>query len=615
MNGGHGGAGAVAVTGAGGGLGRAVLTELGRRGIATAGLVRNDEDEATLTDLGVRAVRGDLRDPASLEELCRGATTLLHLAAWMGGRGGARAADEVNVGGSENALRAAAAQGLRRVVLVSSIAVHGPLREGVVDEDTPVRLTGDPYGDSKAGAEERARASAAELGLELVVIRPTMIYGPRSGSWTLAPFAAIERGLPAVIGSGEDLLDAVYVDDVARAVVLAAEVPGAAGGTFLIGGAPETWRDFFGAYAAMAGRPLRRLPAGPVRALARAAERASRLVMERPPVLAESIDVMTSRARYSHERARRVLGYEPRVDLSEGMRRTAVWLRASGRLRTPAVALVTGAASGLGGAVVRELLAAGLRVYAADLRRDGLDELAASGARALELDVTDPASLAAARARVEADGETVDVVVNAAGMARPGPLETQARSEIEAQFAVNAFGPLHVARAFTPAMRARGWGRIVNVGSTNGFLVTPFMGAYSAAKYALEALSDALRMELAPFGVEVRLVEPGSMRTPFAARAKEALRREIARSDPDWAPYLQNFLDGDLWGEKTATAPEVVARRVARVARRGGRARVYGTLDAVPTRALAMMPDAVKDRFFRAAAGLHPGRRKRSSRT
>jgi NAD(P)-dependent dehydrogenase (short-subunit alcohol dehydrogenase family) len=491
-------------------------------------------------------------------------------------------------------------------VLASTVAVHGPVRDGVVDEDTPTRRTGDPYGDTKLEGESRARTVAEALDLDLVVLRPTMIYGPRSGSWTVTPVAAIARGLPAVIGSGRDLLDAVYVDDVADAFVAAADTPAAAGETFLIGGEAVDWNRFFGAYAAMADRPLRRLPAAPLRAGARVAATVTRALTGRTRVNAEAIDVMTSRATYDHGKARRILGYAPEVGLEEGMRRTAAWLRSSGRLRVPAVALVTGAGGGLGQAVASELLAAGLRVYAADVRGDALEDVAAEGARPLVMDVTDPASVAEARARVEADGEIVDVVVNVAGMARPGALEQQPQALIDAQFGVNAFGPLHVARAFAPAMRRRGWGRIVNVGSTNGFLVSPFMGAYSAAKYALEALSDALRLELSPFGVEVIVAEPGAMRTPFATRAKEALRREVAEGDAAWAPYLQRFHDSDLWGEKTATEPASVARRVARLARHGGRARAYVTLDAVPTRALAMMPDAVKDRVFRSGAGLRP---------
>lgn len=598
----------IAVTGASGGLGVAVVRQLREQGKAVSALVRSEEAAQELTAQGVQATMGDVRQIASLRELCRDADVLIHLAAWMGSPGGRQIAEEVNVQGTENALRAASDAGVRRVVLASSIAVHGAIPDGEIDETTPLRPTGDAYGDTKLEGEQRARSCAAELEIELVVLRPTMIYGPRSGSWTLTPVQAIARGLPAVIGSGSDLLDAVYVEDAARAFVLAAATPEAAGETFVVAGHATDWNTFFGHYANMYDKPLRRIPAAPVKAAARAAATVTRAVTGRPRVIPEMIDVMTSRARFSRAKAERILSYQPNIDLEEGMRRTESWLRQTGQLRRPAVALVTGAASGLGAAVVRELLSAGLKVYATDVRSGPLAELEFEGAMAQEMDVTDPASIAAAQRRIASDGNVVDVVVNAAGLARPGAIEVQDLDLIRLQFDVNAYGPLYVARAFTPAMRERGWGRVVNVSSTNGFLVTPFMGAYSAAKYALEALSDALRLELGPFGVEVLVVEPGAMRTPFVQRAKDALRREIEQGDPAWAPYLERFLESDLWGEGTATEPEVVARRIARTALRGGRARSYGTLDAIPTRAMAMMPDAVKDAFFRNAAGLRRGR-------
>src|SRR5690606_15953653 len=120
------------------------------------------------------------------------------------------------------------------------------------------------------------------------------------------------------------------------------------------------------------------------------------------------------------------------------------------------------------------------------------------------------------------------------------------------QLRLNAVAPLLVARAASPGMRARGRGRIISVGSTNGLLVTPFMGAYSAGKFALEALSDALRLELLPFGVEVVLIQPGAMRTGFADAAKRGLAAEAERVGPPWAAYLQRLRDADLWGEKGA---------------------------------------------------------------
>ena len=596
----------IAVTGAAGGLGIAVVDELRARDVEVVGLVRSHQDVVELEERGARAVLGDLRDEASLNELVQDSDVVLHLAAWMGSPGGFDVAREVNVAGTERVIRAAAKAGVRRVVVASSIAVHGPVEDGVVTENAPLRKIGDPYGDTKLEAEQRAREVAGAEGIELVVLRPTMIYGPRSGSWTVTPIQAIRKGLPAVIGSGEDLLDAVYVDDVARAFVLAAETPAAAGETFIVGGETTDWNTFFGAYADMYDKPVRRLPAGLVKGGARLAANTTRWLTGRERVVPETIDVMTSRATFSHEKAKDLLGYAPQVGLDEGMRRTAAWLRASGELRRPATALVTGAASGLGSAVVRELSDHGIHVYATDIREDALASLERDGVTVLSVDVTQPSSIEAARARIEEEGRTVDVLVNAAGLARPGVLLNQDLADVELQFDVNAYGPLHLARAFAPAMIERGWGRIVNVSSTNGFIVSPFMGAYSAAKFAVEALSDALRLELSPFGVEVVVVEPGAMRTPFAARAKAALDREIESESSAWAVYLQRFMNSSLWGDQGGTDPAKVARTIARIARKGGRARVHATLDAYPVRLMSMMPVGVKDLFFRSAAGLKP---------
>ena len=598
--------GSIAVTGAAGSLGTSVVELLMSEGCRVVGLVRAQRQAAELEAKGAGAVVGDVRNRADVERLAEGVDAVLHLAAWMGASGGMPEAHAVNVEGTENVLRAASSRGVRRVVLASSIAVHGPVIEGEVTEETPVRAIGDPYGDTKLAAEQRAREVAAQEGIELVVLRPTMIYGPRSGSWTLIPIQTIRRGLPTVIGSGGDLLDAVYVDDVARAFVLAARVPEAAGQTFLIGGERTDWNTFFGHYARMYRTRLRRLPEAPVKGAARLAAAVTGSVTGRPRVIPESIDVMTSRATYNRGKAAAVLGYEPSVDLAEGMRRTERWLRVSGRLRVPATALVTGAASGLGSAVVRELAGQGLLVYATDLEPADVEAAVGADARVLALDVRDPTSIEAARASIEADGEIVDVVVNAAGLARPGALVTQELDEVTLQFDVNAYGPLHVARAFAPAMIERGAGRIVNISSTNGFVVLPFMGAYSAAKHALEALSDALRLELAPFGVDVIVVEPGAMRTPFASRAKGALERQIEQQSPSWSLYLQRFMESSLWVEGGGTDPAVVGRRVARIAMRGGGARVLATLDAIPARAVAMLPASVKDTIFRLAAGLRP---------
>lgn len=596
----------VAVTGAGGALGQVLVRRLLDEGNTVRALVRKDTDAEALRELGAMPIMGDMRDATTLAQLLQEVEVAYHLAAWMGKPANPNVARAVNVEGTAALVRLAAESGVERVVLASSIAVYGPVRQGRIDETQPTWSVGDAYGDTKIEAERVAKEEAERGGVELVILRPTMIYGPASPSWTLTPFDTIKKGLPIIIGDGRDLLDAVYIDDVAQAFVKAGTVPEAAGETFNVGGEPVDWNTFMGYYAKMADVKLRRIPASLAWNGAKAAAGVTRLLTGSPKVIPELVGVMTSRATFPSAKAQQILEYAPQTALEEGMRRTEGWLRRTGRLKRATIALVTGAASGLGKATVRGLLDKGLTVYASDLDVGALADLEAAGAYPLQLDVTSDASVEAALDKVRQEGRHIDLLINVAGVLKPGALETQAMSDIQLQFEVNTFGPLRIARAVSQGMRERGWGRIINVSSTNGFMVTPFMGAYSASKYAIEALSDALRLELQPFGVEVALVQPGAMKTPFANRAKDALRAEIERSGETWRPYLEGFLNGNLWGESTATAPEKVAKVVVRVALASRlRARTYGTLDAVPTRVMAMMPDLVKDSFFRKAAGLN----------
>jgi len=188
-------------------------------------------------------------------------------------------------------------------------------------------------------------------------------------------------------------------------------------------------------------------------------------------------------------------------------------------------------------------------------------------------------------------------------------MESQSLADIERQYALNALAPVKVARAVAPCMRARGCGVIVTIGSTNGVLITPFMGAYSAGKFALEAYTDALRLELKPFGVDVVMVRPGAMRTGFAARAKAGLEREAARTGEPWGPLLLRLRDSDLWGERGAADPAKVAEVVADVAWRRPVARVNGTWDAPLVKLFSLLPDALKDAHFARVLGLTQARR------
>ena len=178
-------------------------------------------------------------------------------------------------------------------------------------------------------------------------------------------------------------------------------------------------------------------------------------------------------------------------------------------------ALVTGCSSGIGRATALALVQAGLPTWATARRPETLGDLAAAGCRVLQLDVADEASRVAAVEAVEAEHGTVGVLVNSAGYAQVGPVEEISPASLHRQFDTNVFGLVRMCQLVLPAMRARHAGTIVNIGSAAGLVTPPASGAYSMTKYALEALCDAMRLELRGFGVRVVLVEPGAVRTQF----------------------------------------------------------------------------------------------------
>jgi len=199
--------------------------------------------------------------------------------------------------------------------------------------------------------------------------------------------------------------------------------------------------------------------------------------------------------------------------------------------------LITGCSSGIGRATAISLHDAGLGVYATARREDAVADLADRGIRTLTLDVTDETSMARAVAAVEADAGAVGVLINNAGYGLYGPVEQQPMAEVRRQFETNVFGLVRLTQLVLPGMRRRGGGRIINVSSMGGRATLPGGAFYHASKYAVEALSDALRMEVAQFGIDVVLIEPGPVRTPWNEVAAASLSTAVpAASAPAEVP-------------------------------------------------------------------------------
>jgi NAD(P)-dependent dehydrogenase (short-subunit alcohol dehydrogenase family) len=228
------------------------------------------------------------------------------------------------------------------------------------------------------------------------------------------------------------------------------------------------------------------------------------------------------------------------------------------------IALVTGASSGIGEATVLQFLKDGYKVYAAARRVERMAPLAKAGAHVLPLDLTEDSSIVATVEAIRAQDGRLDILVNNAGYGSLGALEDVPIEEARRQCEVNLFGLARLCQLALPMMRAHKFGKIVNVTSIGGRLGSPFGNWYHATKFAVEGLSDCLRMEVKPFGIDVILIEPGAIATEWSGIATENL---IARSgDTAYGPYVRKcaaVFDSERIA-KLASKPEVVARTIAR---------------------------------------------------
>ena len=222
--------------------------------------------------------------------------------------------------------------------------------------------------------------------------------------------------------------------------------------------------------------------------------------------------------------------------------------------------LITGASSGIGMATAEQLLDRGWRVFAAARRLEAMEPLRHRGAEVLPLDLADEGSRRQLADVINHEVGALDALVNNAGYGEAGPVETMSVERARAMFEVNVFGLIGLTQMLLPPMRERRRGRIINLSSIAGRFVTPGAGWYGASKHALEGISDALRLELHSFGVQVVIVEPGLIRTGFASTSAASLQWQALH--PVWGPMMRRV--GMAWdqGYRQASTPEVVARTI-----------------------------------------------------
>jgi NAD(P)-dependent dehydrogenase (short-subunit alcohol dehydrogenase family) len=268
------------------------------------------------------------------------------------------------------------------------------------------------------------------------------------------------------------------------------------------------------------------------------------------------------------------------------------------------VVLVTGCSTGIGRALARELHAGGHRVFASARRPESIADLAAAGVGAVRLDVNDPGSVAAAVADVERRAGRIDVLVNNAGINVFGPLLEQPLAEIREVFETNVLGLLAVTQAVVPGMADRRRGRVVNIGSVVGVLPTPYAGAYCASKSAVHMLSEVLRMEIEPFGIDVVLVQPGGVKSAIA----DSGARELERYKSERSRYREAYAGIEKRARASQENPmpaEEFARELVRQALATPAPRVVrlGTgADTLPR--MAELPGEQRDALLRANFGL-----------
>ncbi|WP_315836177.1 oxidoreductase [Bradyrhizobium prioriisuperbiae] len=230
-------------------------------------------------------------------------------------------------------------------------------------------------------------------------------------------------------------------------------------------------------------------------------------------------------------------------------------------------ALVTGASSGMGKEIAKRLIADGYQVFVAARSIDNMNDLAALGAEPLRMDVSKEADIEAAVSRITETTGGVDVLVNNAGFGLYGPMEEIGIDEARYQFEVNLFGAAHLTQLLLPAMRAKGAGRIVNISSMGGKMYTPLGSWYHASKHALEGWSDCLRLELAPFGINVIVIEPGIIETNFGNIATDSLLERSGQGP--YAKLVEAIVRGtrEAYGEGKGSPPRLIADVVAKAVR------------------------------------------------
>ena len=319
----------VLVTGATGFVGGRLAQRLAvEEGAIVTGTGRNLEKAAFLNGSGVNLVQANLSDYEKMDALVQNQEIIFHVAAWLGRHGnGNQLAYDLNVTATESLVKQAATAGVKRFVLVSSIAAYVFPHELIVHEDTPL----DPeqglvYGRTKAIAEHSATQLANESGLELTIVRPALVYGPRADSWTINMVKLIQKGVPVLFGDGSGNAYPVYIDNLVDGMMLTAVHPAAVGEAFNFSDPVISMQEFFDYYGKMTGRKPRKLPFW----VANIMLTLNNWFNLKLPINEDRLKRIALKIEYPITKAENLLGYKIRKSIPQGMQETEVWLREVG---------------------------------------------------------------------------------------------------------------------------------------------------------------------------------------------------------------------------------------------------------------------------------------------
>ena len=319
----------VFVTGANGFIGRALMRRYRELGAEVCGMDVGADPEWNV-------VAGDVGETGPWQQHAGGAELVLHTAAVVSNAAPPEEYRRITVGGVRRALDAAIAAGARRLLHVSSCGAYGWHHPPDVDERSPITtLSGNAYQDAKAASEHPALAAHAAGEIACTIVRPSDVYGAGSRPWVLIPLEMMRKGLFLLPARGRGLFTPIYIDDLVDGIVLAAGLEAGAGQIFnLTGGRSLPAAEFFSHHMRWVGRP------GPPRSfstatamnIARVVRWSTSLLGRRSEVGPQTMLMLSKAESYSIEKARRLLGFAPAVDIAEGMRRTEERLRAEGLL-------------------------------------------------------------------------------------------------------------------------------------------------------------------------------------------------------------------------------------------------------------------------------------------